>query len=218
MMKTRRFDTHFGVDFDTNKCIVVTSPGQFLSETLVFPADGEADGAPEAGRTWVESLAHWFAHGIKRILVRISGGEGGQGGEGGEGEQPADGEAADKPVADSPEPKDDESPTVVPTSTRRPKPRLPATSPRPWTVLPPVQVPNRLPVPAPTDTTTAATTTSTPTPAPAPSAEQSTPSAIIYDDETFDDGRVSGATPDDTLDASRRPPLSPLPDVTNELS
>ena len=212
MMKTRRFDTHFGVDFDTNKCIVVTSPGQFLSETLVFPADGEADGAPEAGRTWVESLAHWFAHGIKRILVRISGGEGG------EGEQPADGEAADKPVADSPEPKDDESPTVVPTSTRRPKPRLPATSPRPWTVLPPVQVPNRLPVPAPTDTTTAATTTSTPTPAPAPSAEQSTPSAIIYDDETFDDGRVSGATPDDTLDASRRPPLSPLPDVTNELS
>lgn len=153
-------------------------------------ADGEAEGDPESGRTWVESLAHWFAHGIKRILIRISGSDEPEGGEAGE--QP-DAEAAPSPddaaTAATPDPAENiarrpatggRAPAPAPKPAPKPMPKpvkpIPApTTAKPWTTTPPAPAPT----PGPTATT-----------APEPSAkpEASTPSATVYDDEAFDEG------------------------------
>lgn len=152
-------------------------------------SDGEAEGDPESGRTWVESLAHWFAHGIKRILIRVSGSDEPEGGE------QADAEAAPSPddaaTAATPDPAENiarrpasggrapaPAPAPKPAPKPMPKPVKPVPAPttaKPWTAQP------RVPAPTPGPTATTA-------PEPAAKPDSSTPSATVYDDEAFDEG------------------------------
>ncbi|XP_034234285.1 uncharacterized protein LOC117641239 [Thrips palmi] len=169
--------------------------------------DGEAEGEPEPGRTWVESLANWFSHGIKSLLLRFSGGcpeEGGEAGEAPAMDGPSDDEETWKTAPSS-------SPSPVPSSTQGPStpgPASPAgrsprgrkarpsgratsttstarsapepeaepeaTTPRPWTALPPLST-------TPSD----AADSDSIAPAPREATASAAPAGTVYDDEAF---------------------------------
>ncbi|KAJ1520552.1 hypothetical protein ONE63_003669 [Megalurothrips usitatus] len=159
-----------------------------LPLTLSVLAGGEADGEPEAGRTWVESLAHWFAHGIKRILVRISGGNPDEAGAGGEGEEGED-DGAPEPGANP-----DDGDWRDPASARTPK-HLPRPAPAPRAPPPPPPPASSAPAtPAPT-TPPSPPTARPPNVIPSTATSKTrrpvvtTPSNMVYDDEAFDDGK-----------------------------